>query len=201
MPVNSFWNFLLHSPVSRPELSNHTQEKEHLKPELPSLTSTRYSCKGQGVLRIPAPLACLSPVKPSRAYIRVSEGTDGGHSAGLSDSPDPCRLAPWSESPRMTCAVFSQRPWPRGQVGTEVQPTIPSPARHPGARPQSPRGRGSSSNWRCRQALPTGVLILLGFIIAHPRGEWTGQDPLGVCQQPPLGSGDALGPGHSFRAA
>lgn len=70
MPVSSFWNFLPHSPVPRPELSNHAQEKEHLKPELPSLTSTRYTCRGQGVLRTPAPLACPSPVKPSKTYIK-----------------------------------------------------------------------------------------------------------------------------------
>lgn len=51
----------------------------------------------------------------------------------------------------------------------------------------SQRNGGPSSNWYCRQALPMGVLILLGFVTAHPRGSGLARNPLGSASSPYVG--------------
>lgn len=91
----------------------------------------------QGVLWILAPLTCLSPVKPSKDSRRGSKGTNGGNSAGLTPA-----VGPHSQNHHGQLVRFSHKvPSQVGQVGTEVQPTIPSPAQYPGAWLQSPTGR------------------------------------------------------------
>ena len=52
-----------------------------------------------------------------------------------------------------------------------------------------PEEGGPSPNWRL-SALSQPTL----------EGSGLAGNPSGVCQQPPLGPGDALGPGHSLRA-
>lgn len=90
----------------------------------------------QGVLWILAPLACLSSVKLSKDSGRGSKGTDGGNSVDLTPA-----VGPHSQSHHGQLVQFSHKaPSQVGQVGTEVQPTIPSPAQHPGVWLQSPTG-------------------------------------------------------------